>query len=105
MTGQRIYQFNYFNLLLIIIIIIIHIYYYIFENNRYTGYLTNIFEALKAQGGVKHDAASVTEARDFIKSFQQAPRRIRGPFLAEIDLEARLVEVIFLYDIIPKNIK
>lgn len=43
------------------------------------------------------DAPAIVEAREFIRSFQNTARRIRGPLLAEIDLEARLVEVIVIH--------
>lgn len=42
---------------------------------------------------IKHDLPIFTEARDFIRGFKQAPKAIRSPFLAEIELEARLIEV------------
>eukprot|EP00026_Physarum_polycephalum_P000828 Phypoly_transcript_00829.p1 GENE.Phypoly_transcript_00829~~Phypoly_transcript_00829.p1 ORF type:complete len:861 (+),score=124.38 Phypoly_transcript_00829:1022-3604(+) len=51
----------------------------------YTGYLDSLFEIKKAQ---QKDSSS--EAREFFQSFQSLPKQIRGPFLAEIDLESRL---------------
>ncbi len=61
------------------------------SQDSYTGYLDCIFSK-------KLEASdfSVPSSRDFIKNFQQSTpnsKRIRGPFLGEIELEARSQKV------------
>jgi hypothetical protein len=51
--------------------------------------LDSLFEIQKVQKG----ESVFAETRELFHSFQQLPKRIRGPFLGEIDLETRLLVV------------